>query len=293
MGRLCAATINRGILIVGTTGHFIGSSFPSSYNVISGNQGNGIEITAGGQAKIRGNYIGTNAAGTGDLGNSQHGILIANSSGSLIGGTDSDLRNVISGNNGNGISILTDFGFTASDNAVEGNFIGVDATGNTALGNDGSGISIQASDNTIGGGNVVGRRNIISGNGANGVSLATTLATGNLVRGNYIGVGADGTTAIGNRNNGVQISGTAADNTIGNTGVTSGACDNGCNVIANNGDVNSLSARAGIDIDPTAGAGNAIRGNSIFSNGVPANGSPLNGLGIDLGGVGVTANDGL
>lgn len=280
-GTVLCGNINRGILIVGTIAHQIGGSSPATNrNIISGNQGNGIEISAGGNSIIVNNYIGTNTAGTADLGNLQHGILIANSSNNSIGGATSS-RNVISGNNANGIAILTDFGFTASNNFVTGNYIGVDAGGNTALRNNGSGVLIQAGSNFVGG-TFAGERNVISGNGANGVSLGTTLATANFVRANYIGVGADGLTVLGNRENGVQISNTAFGNTIGGTGGTAGQCNNACNIIANNGDTNSFSAKAGIYIDPTAGAGNAIRGNSIFNNA---------GIGIDLGTPGVNAND--
>jgi hypothetical protein len=281
-GDTALGNINRGILIVGTTQHFIGGA-EFDRNVISGNQGRGIEITAGGWAAVSGNYIGTNAAGTGDLGNTSDGVQIVNSSGSTIGYYN-DLNvngNVISGNNGNGVSILTDFGFTASNNLVAGNYIGINAAGTAALGNNGSGVSIQAGGNTVGG-STVELRNVISGNRTNGVSIGTTLATGNIIAGNYIGVAANGTTALANRDNGVQISNTAASNTIGGAGVTPGACDNSCNVIANNGDVNSLSARAGVYVDPTAGVSNTIQGNSIFNN---------TGIGIDLGAPGSTAND--
>jgi hypothetical protein len=282
-GDTALGNINRGILIVGTINHFIGGDPQFDRNVISGNQGRGIEITAGGSAVISGNYIGTDAAGTGDLGNTSDGVQIVNSSGSTIGYYNAlnVSGNVISGNNGNGVSILTDFGFTASNNLVAGNYIGTNAAGIAALGNNGSGVSIQAGSNTVGGATVE-LRNVISGNRVNGVSIGTTLATGNTIAGNYIGVGANGTTAIINRDNGVQISNTAASNTIGGAGVTPGACDNSCNVIANNGDVNSLSARAGVYVDPTAGVSNTIRGNSIFNNA---------GIGIDLGTPGSTAND--
>lgn len=281
-GTTALGNINRGILIVGTAQHFIGGG-ESDRNVISGNQGRGIEITGGGWAVVSGNYIGTNAAGTGDLGNSSDGVQIVNSSGSTIGYYNA-LNvggNVISGNNGNGVSILTDFGSTASNNLVAGNYIGTNAAGTAALANNGSGVVIQAGGNTVGG-SATTLRNVISGNRVNGVSIGTTLATGNNVAGNYIGVGANGTSAIPNRDNGVQISNTAANNLIGGAGVTPGACDNSCNLIANNGNVNSFSARAGVYVDPTAGVGNTIQGNSIFNN---------TGIGIDLGTPGTTAND--
>jgi hypothetical protein len=285
---------NRGILIVGTTGNTIGgpasgNALDANRNIISGNQGRGIEITAGGAATIINNYIGTTNDGLSDLGNTQQGILIANSSGSQIGNGTVAGRNVISGNGSHGIAIIADVDTNsvlkpASNNSVLGNFIGTDATGNakiisnsatmTRSGNDGSGISIQAANNTIGG---IGAatRNVIAGNAGNGISISTSLATGNQILGNSIGIGLDGATVIFNRDNGVQISNFAKGNQIGNTvAATRGGCTGGCNVIASNGDPTAQSARAGVYVDSTTATGNSIRGNSIFAN---------VGLGIDLG----------
>ena len=279
-GTAALGNINYGILILDATtlGSIVGGISAGERNVISGNSGTGITLSAGADSVlITGNYIGTDKNGTADLGNTSHGILIANSS------TNSVDNNVISGNNGSGVTIQQDFGFTASVNAIVNNLIGVNATGNTALGNNGSGVLVQASDNSIG---VSTTRNVISGNGANGVSLSTNFATLNSVMGNYIGVGANGTTSIPNFDNGIQISNSAADNTIGDpNGATLGAtpaCTGACNIIANNGNALSTGGRAGIYLDSTAGAGNAIRANSIFNN---------TGLGIDLQATGATAND--
>ncbi|MEJ7862789.1 MAG: right-handed parallel beta-helix repeat-containing protein, partial [Pyrinomonadaceae bacterium] len=283
-GTVSCGNINRGILIVGTTGHNIGiTGVSGGSNLISGNQGRGIEIAAGGSAIIRNNMIGTALNGTADLGNTSHGIFIVNSSGSTIGGATASTvdRNVISGNNGSGVFIAGDIGTPASNNTILGNFIGVTAFGNAILPNNGSGVVIQDANNTVGG-TTAAARNVISGNGFNGVSISGSLATGNIVQGNFIGVGADGTTIVRNRDNGVQISNRAVNNLVGGTGVTVGACNGACNVIANNGDPNAFSSRAGIYLDITSGVGNTLRGNSIFNN---------TGLGIDLGMVGATAND--
>ena len=287
-GSGAAGNINRGVLIVGTTGHIIGpNGGDGSRNVISGNSGRGIEITGGGSANIFGNYIGTDQGGVNDVGNTQEGILIVNSGNSVIGGLTVTDRNLISGNNGSGISILGDFGTTASNNTIIGNYIGVSSGGNAALSNNGSGVVIQASNNTVGG-STVSARNVISGNRSEGVSISSSIATGNTVAGNYIGVGADGTTALANNNNGVRISDSANGNTIGGTGGSQGQCNNNCNIIANNGDAGSASPRAGVYLDNSAGARNSIRGNSIFNNGTLG---AFNGLGIDLGAPNRTNND--
>lgn len=312
---LCG-NIDRGILIVGSTGNAIGNTSVANRNIISANLGTGISITNGGSATVVQNFIGTDKNGTADLGNSQEGIRIVDSSNSVIGGGTAASRNVISGNDGSGISIIqsgnrdaTGMIIPAANNLIAANFIGVDVTGNATtiiggfqtspVGNTGSGVLINAGGNTVGGNRTTGAAastcvngcNVIAGNRANGVSLGSNFATGNTVSGNNIGVGITGTpaagtagNAIGNRDNGIQISNLAAGNTIGGTGTTVGFCNFGCNVIANNGDNLATSARAGIYIDPTALASNSIRGNSIFAN---------TGLGIDLQVIGTTANDSL
>ncbi len=101
--------VNQGILIVGSTGNIIGGTDNSNNslprNIISGNQGTGIAITRGGAATIVNNYIGVDRNGTADLGSTFDGILIADSSGSTVGGLTGAQRNVISGNNGNGVYV--------------------------------------------------------------------------------------------------------------------------------------------------------------------------------------------
>ncbi|MDH3216760.1 MAG: Ig-like domain-containing protein, partial [Candidatus Krumholzibacteria bacterium] len=111
---------------------------------------------------------------------------------------------------------------------VQGNFIGIDATGTTALGNGASGVVITsgASNNTIGG-TVEGARNIISGNPFQGVQVD---GSNNIVQGNYIGTDATGMAAIGNGQVGVWMRAGASDNLIG--GTTAGAR----NVISANGE---------------------------------------------------------
>lgn len=302
-GTAALGNFDRGVLIVGSTLNQIGTAAPGNANVISGNSGTGISITGGGSALIRRNFIGTDKSGTADLGNFQDGVRIVDSSGSTVGGTDSGSRNVISGNDANGVAVIQSAMSTmANSNLVQANFIGVDVTGNastavggfqtSAVGNSGSGVLINAAGNTVGGNrttsgtssNCVSQCNVISGNRANGVSVSSGFASANVVTGNNIGVGLDNTTVIGNRDNGVQISNLAAGNAIGGTASAARFCNNTCNIVANNGSVEANSARAGVYVDITGGAGNRIRGNSIFMNA---------GIGIDLDTVGANANDAL
>ena len=102
----------------------------------------------------------------------------------VIGGTAAGARNVISGNDGNGVTIQ---GTGTSGNRVVGNFIGTDVTGAVDLGNLSDGVSLSggASGNFVGG-TAPGSRNVISGNGADGVEIIGDGTTGNTVQGNFI-----------------------------------------------------------------------------------------------------------
>ena len=134
--------------------------------VINGFKGTGIDLSAG-SCIIEGNFIGTNAAGTGAQGNFEPGITV-NQSANTIGGTAAAARNVISGNFGNGILIANAF---ASANQVIGNFIGTTVSGASPLGNGSDNIAIvSASGNTIGG-TATGAGNIISASAGLGIRL--------------------------------------------------------------------------------------------------------------------------
>ncbi len=100
---------------------------------------------------VAGNYLGTNLAGTADLGSPNSGVLLhAGASGNRIGGTAAADRNVISGNDYAGISIQ-DSG--TDNNLVHGNYIGTGGTGSGSIGNGAFGVAIWngATGNQIGG----------------------------------------------------------------------------------------------------------------------------------------------
>ena len=68
--------------------------------------------------KVLGNFRGTNASGTVDLGNSNDGVDIFESSENTVGGTARAARNIISSNIEEGVLIQnTD----ATGNKIEGN----------------------------------------------------------------------------------------------------------------------------------------------------------------------------
>ena len=240
----------------------IGGTTPEARNVVSGNGSNGINITATGNT-VLGNYIGTNAAGTGAVGNGQSGIDIS-ATGCTVGGTTAGAGNVISGNATRGITLQSSAGGTV----IQGNFIGTDKTGAIDLGNTTDGI-ISVAANVVIGGAVAAARNLISGNNANGILVQNTGAS---IKGNYIGVQANGTSLLGNNTAGISITSGANNATVGGTAAGE------ANIIAGNG-------TDGITV--TAATGNRISTNSIYSNGTTAA-----HLGIDLVGTdGVNAND--
>ncbi|MFB0537808.1 MAG: CSLREA domain-containing protein, partial [Anaerolineae bacterium] len=173
----------------------------------------GVALRVGGGNFIEGNYIGTDATGTVDLGNSAHGVIIWSAPDNTVGGMTAAQRNVISGNNQLGVYIL---GSDATGNQVLGNYIGTAATGTADLGNTLDGVHIHdAPDNTIGG-TAAGAGNVISGNDFDGVVISSNGATGNQVLGNYIGTDAGGSADLGNTRDGVCIE-EAPGNTIGGT----------------------------------------------------------------------------
>ncbi len=53
--------------------------------------------------------------------------------------------------------------------AIEGNYIGTDARGFKAIGNQYDGVLLSGADNTVGG-TAAGDGNVISGNGRDGIS---------------------------------------------------------------------------------------------------------------------------
>ncbi len=155
----------------------------------------GIFINVVGGNVIRNCYIGTDRTGVADVGNANNGIHILNSPNNLIGGINAGDRNLISGNNADGIHIE---GSGSQTNRIEGNIIGLNAGGTFKVGNDFNGITItdNGSNNTIGN-TAVGGRNIISANGHAGIYIYSG-ASGNRIIKNFIGLDITGTSGVAN-----------------------------------------------------------------------------------------------
>ena len=184
-------------------------------DVISGNTADGVLITGSGTASnvVQGSYIGTNPGGSNSLSNKDGVDIQSGGSNNTIGGTTAATRNVISGNQQEGVALS----FTGtSGNVVEGNFIGTDVTGTHALPNGDVGVFIAgATRNTIGG-TTAAARDVISGNGFDGVYLFLTGTANNVVEGDFIGTDVTGKLALPNTDSGVEIGG-GNNNTIGGT----------------------------------------------------------------------------
>jgi parallel beta-helix repeat protein len=163
---------------------------------------------------VSGNYLGTNPNGTAAIGNGNFGVSIfSGAQYNTVGGDTPAERNLISGNTSDGVWIA-DSG--TDHNVVSGNYIGTDVNGTSALPNQSVGVRIfnKASHNLVGG-STPGERNVISGNGTDGVQIEWGGTTSNTVSGNYIGTDVNGTADLPNGLHGVEIDDSASHNTIG------------------------------------------------------------------------------
>ncbi len=257
-----------GIDVYDSQGSIIGGPNLQDRNVISGNDGVGINLrfqTSG--TIVEGNYIGIDAAGTGDLGNTGAGVLIEASGSAAEAATGNFIGqvggapNVISGNDQQGV-LIQDAG--VSGNEVVNNYIGLNAEGTGLIANAREGVLITANAD----GNIVGLAgggNVIAGtpNPYAAISLETTA---NVASGNLIGTTADGTSTLGSHQ-GIKLA--AAGNVVGGKSF---------------GDGNTIRGMATGGVD--AVYGNQILGNSIFDS---DDGIFLGDfLGIDVGPDGVT-----
>lgn len=242
-------------IFVQSSGNRIGGSKPGNGNLISGGNDTGIYLYNTSNNVVQGNLIGVTAAGNAPLGNQNNGIMIDGSRGNQIGGSVAAARNIVSGN---GISGIFLNGGGAVGNIIQGNYVGIDSSGDIVISNKNDGITVDgAPSNTI-------AANVISGNGTNGVLLSG--AVGNIVTGNDIGTDTSGKLALGNCNSGVTVSGGSA-NLIGTNNVISGNLHDGVFLAggaANNsvqGNLIGLSA-AGTNALPNGYNGVSINGAS-------------------------------
>lgn len=242
-------------------------------NVISGNgrlwggsggNGTGIIFANGcSDGIITGNIIGQQADGTTAMGNYENGmVILANCNNLVIGGTTSALKNVVSSNGFQGIVI------NGSHNIdLFGNYCGTDINGTLARGNGQSGIILIFANNCEVGRAVAGAGNILSNNAELGLHIVG--GNGGTVYNNLIGVAANGTTAMGNRNGGVYVLGVAGG-TNGSDYIIGGLAANQPNTIAystGTGTTPAFGNGYGVGVAHNEqGLRNTIIGNKIFCN---------------------------
>lgn len=120
-----------GISVGSGTGNLIGGTTPGARNVISGNMDAGILIRSGGECTVSGNYIGTDASGTGALGNGT-GISFLDAGKSSVGGGAPGAGNIIAFNPSGGVSTVS-----SSSVSIRGNSIFSNGGPGIDLGSDG------------------------------------------------------------------------------------------------------------------------------------------------------------
>ena len=255
-----------GVNVFQSPNNIIGGTTAAAMNLLSGNNGAGIEFLGpnADANTVQGNLIGVNINGNAALFNNGFGVGTYGNNNNTIGGTTAGARNVIAGNARDGI------GLSGTGYLVQGNYIGTDSNGTVAIPNSEVGIDIIGTPGGTIGGTTSVARNIICGHPGAGIKLQSGNASALLIQGNFIGVGADGTTALPNS---TAVANSSGGIFAGGAGVTIGGPANGAgNVIANNGTAGVVVLTNGVQ----------IRGNSIFAN---------QGLGIDLLPIGAAAND--
>jgi hypothetical protein len=171
----------------------VGGTNEGEGNVISGNTWANLD-TWGKHTQIIGNLFGLDINGSKAIRPDSHTNIIIESgaSNTVIGGTQPEMRNIISG---------SDLGIVFSDpntyqNSVIGNYIGTDISGTRAIPNN-TGLTIWTVSYNRVGGSAPGEGNLISGN-QTGISLNGYGVTDNIILGNSIGVDASGTKLLMN-----------------------------------------------------------------------------------------------
>lgn len=257
-GKKALGNTTNGILIIdGPDKTVVGGQAPGEGNVISGNLWHGILIRDPNSTGTiaQGNFIGVDVTGDGALGNGTNGVIILQSGNNLIGGATTAARNIISANG----TPTNEFynagiwleGTQTIGNKIAGNFIGTDSTGKIMRPNiaDGVLLGFGASDNLIGG-ETPAERNLISGNGDNGIIVQNAETVRNRIWGNYIGTDVTSERALANANTGIFFVDGPKENEVGGNSAAKR------NVISGN-------FNEGIILHDAGTTGNRVMGNFI------------------------------
>jgi len=221
-----------GLAISNATENIVGPG-----NVISGNGLDGVNLKNDAPKNIvEGNYIGLDRQGKAAVPNGSRGVSNADSDGVRITSRSNTVAdNVISGNALFGVLVL---GHDATENIIQGNYVGTDSSGSSSIANgmNGLGGGIQVQDAP---GNTIGPANLISGNVLSGITIIGGSASGNTVRANLIGTDSTGSQPLGNDQDGVMIGYGAQYNAVGPMNVVSGNSADGV-VIIGQGTTNNI-----------------------------------------------------
>ncbi len=195
-------------------GAIIGGTVEGEGNIISGNTWANLD-SWGNHTHIIGNLFGLDITGTKavDPQTAANIIIESGASNVVIGGTQPEMRNVVSG---------SDLGIVLSDpntyqTSVIGNYIGTDISGTISIPNNTGFTIFTVSYNRIGGAGE-GEGNLISGN-QTGINLNGYGVSDNIILANTIGWDASGNKQLPN-NTGVSINMGQKHNIIG--GYTTG-----------------------------------------------------------------------
>ncbi|MDQ2808470.1 MAG: S-layer homology domain-containing protein [Chloroflexota bacterium] len=157
---------------------------------------------------------------------------------------------------GDGVRVNSTTATGATNITIAGNFLGLGDDGATTLGNALSGVTFNGATTSLVGGPTAAARNLIGGNGNDGVTLASPGNANNNIQNNYIGTDRSGSLAAGNQRNGVSIT-DGSGNRVGNNNL-----GNLISANLNSGVLIGLPPAAGPRI-PADPSGNFVQGNLI------------------------------
>jgi hypothetical protein len=265
-----SAANNTGVVISGASST-VGGTTAAARNLFAQNLTAGVLIQGGDSNRVEGNYFGTNRAGSAPVAGFQNGDGIAifgisgmpsdNANGNVVGGSHASsscdgscnlIANVIDDGIDLGAQSVGQLG--ALSTIVKGNYIGLalnGSDGNGAVntsGNDGIDFGSVAStpvasQTTVGGSNAMDR-NYIGGN-PTGIDTHQVTDPSTIIRNNYIGVQPDGTGAVSNAIDSLDVA-----------GATTGSIQVLNNLIGGNG-------AAGLEGISAYGRNVIIKGNTI------------------------------
>jgi len=294
---------NTGGIAVGGA-NLIGGTTAAARNLISTGTGEGVGVNGlanGNLLRVQGNFIGTDVTGTVALGNFGSGVRIQGEN-LTIGGTTAGAVNVISGTTGdanfgaNGISAFGGCAGCGLGILIQGNRIGTNADGTAALGNLRFGIYAGFGTADTIGGTTPTARNIVSGNGLNGIEISATsgFSPNPSISGNFIGTNAAGSAAIPNGGFGLSFGGSFG--TLVTSNVVSGNTGGGILFCCNNAGVNDVISNnligtdftgnnplgnGGVGLSISNSSGGATQSGTITGNTIVASGS--HGVLVDNG----------